>query len=133
MIGAEFDHHGQQTSATIRVVDPNHPATQGLGDEWKLEREELYQFKHYDAARVNELLVLDQNPEDGTAGHFPLAWTKDYEKGRIFYSALGHRDDLWDDDPARKNRVNARSVSRQFLGHLQGGIAWALGLADGEK
>ncbi len=128
MIGAEFDHHGHQTDASIRVASPDHAATQGLGESWKMDKEELYQFKNYDATKVQELLVLDQSPEDGKPGHFPLAWTKPYEKGRVFYSALGHRDDLWNDSADLKDRVNSAEVSRQFLGHIQGGIAWALEL-----
>ena len=130
LFGAEFSHHCKQTSADIRVVDAKHPVTQGLCEHWQLEREELYQLKHYEAEKVTELLVLDGHPETGAPGNFLLAWTKDYEKGRVFYSALGHRDDLWNDDPELKDRVNSPEVSRQFLGHLQGDIVWALGLME---
>ena len=133
MIGAEFKTHGAQTSAAVRVTDTAHPATRGLGETWELAREELYQFKNYDAQNNRELLVLDRHPNDGTPGHFPLAWTRDYEQGRVFYSALGHRDDLWDDDAKLKKRVNSPAVSRQFTEHLRGGIAWALGLEEREE
>src|SRR5262249_9168347 len=27
-----------------------------------------------------------------------LAWTHEYGKGRVFYTALGHRDELWRDE-----------------------------------
>ena len=31
-----------------------------------------------------------------TDGDFPVAWTKTYGKGRVFYSTLGHSRELWD-------------------------------------
>ena len=31
-----------------------------------------------------------------TDGDFPVAWTKTYGKGRVFYSTLGHPRELWD-------------------------------------
>ena len=32
-----------------------------------------------------------------TDGDFPVAWTKSYGKGRVFYSTLGHHRQLWDE------------------------------------
>ena len=128
MTGAKFSHHGAQTSATVRVADTAHPATHGLGDRWHLELEEIYQFENYRAGEIHELLVLDHSPEDATPGHFPIAWTKFYQEGRIFYTSLGHREDFWSEATALPERVNSPAVSRQFMEHLRGGIAWALGL-----
>src|SRR5262249_50707900 len=38
-----------------------------------------------------------------------LAWTQEYGKGRVFYTALGHRDELWKD-------------SKLFRQHVHGGL-----------
>jgi type 1 glutamine amidotransferase len=38
-------------------------------------------------------------------------------RGRTFYTTLGHRDDLWTNDPV-------------FRAHVTGGIRWALGLEN---
>jgi len=43
---------------------------------------------------------------------YPIAWTNTYGKGRVFYTALGHRRDVW--------------TNPMFQKHLLGGMAWAL-------
>jgi type 1 glutamine amidotransferase len=90
--------------------------------------DEIYQFKNHDRAAVHELLVLDKHPNDKTPGFYPLAWYKQYHKGRVFYTALGHRDDVW--DPAAADRKNSPEVAKLFQQHVLGGIRWALGLAE---
>jgi uncharacterized protein len=43
-----------------------------------------------------------------------LAWTHEYGKGRVFYTALGHRNELWKDE--------------KYLKLIHGGLRYALGL-----
>ena len=47
------------------------------------------------------------------------SWVQEFGEGRSFYTSLGHRDDIWSNDPV-------------FRAHLLGGIRWALGLEDGD-
>ncbi len=126
MQGGEFDHHGKQNRAEVKVIDADNPATKGLGEIWHLEREELYQFVNL-ADDNHELLALETHPNEGTPGHYPLAWTRSYGQGRVFYSALGHRDDLWSLDADLKDRVNPVATAKQFRAHILGGMEWALG------
>ena len=58
--------------------------------------DEIYQFKNFDRTKVHGLLTLDKHPNDKTPGNYPIAWCKDYGKGRVFYTSLGHREDVWD-------------------------------------
>jgi type 1 glutamine amidotransferase len=51
--------------------------------------------------------------------------------GKVFYTSLGHRKDIWDADPEMKGRINSPETAKQFQQHILGGIKWALGLADG--
>ena len=51
-------------------------------------------------------------------GDYPQAWYQDFGEGRSFYTSLGHRDDIWSNDPV-------------FQAHVVGGIRWALGLEAG--
>jgi type 1 glutamine amidotransferase len=118
--------------------DTNNPATAHLEKLWKISLEEVYQFKKYDPAKVHDLLILDKKPEvmgaDGRpAGHFPVAWCKDYGAGKVFYTSLGHREDIIDTDPDLKNRKNSVEISKAYQAHLLGGIEWALGLAGANK
>jgi hypothetical protein len=45
-------------------------------------------------------------------------WCRDCGKGRVFYTGLGHRDDVWNNP--------------LFQQHLLGGIKWAMGLEPGD-
>ena len=117
MIGAEFKRHGPQVTVTARVDDPRHPATTMLGDTLTVH-DEIYQFVAPDRAKMHRLLSLDRNPETGVPGFYPLAWCRMYGHGRVFYTALGHRPDVW--------------RSAWYPQHLLGGIQWALGLKPGD-
>jgi len=129
MLGGEFDHHGAQLSVDCINVDPSNPATAHLPKVWTISQEEVYQFKNYDPAKVHELLVLDKKPERPfSPGHFAVAWCKDYGAGKVFYTSLGHREDIIDADPDLKDRKNSVEISRAYQAHLLGGIEWALGL-----
>jgi len=129
MLGAEFDHHGAQLSIDCLNQDPQHPATAGLPNVWPLTQEEVYQFKNYDPAKVHDLLILDKRPQTPrTPGHYPVSWCKDYSNGRVFYTSIGHREDIIDPDPNMPNRVNSVDISKAYRAHVLGGIEWALGL-----
>jgi hypothetical protein len=118
MIGGQFDKHGPQVKVKLRVLDPKSPATLGLANP-TVVFDEIYQFKNLAPAGNQVLLALDQHPNEGTPGTFPLAWTRGQGQGRVFYTALGHREDVLESDWFKK--------------HLRGGILWALGLQAKEK
>jgi type 1 glutamine amidotransferase len=128
MLGGEFIHHGRQVSVDCINVDPSNPADAPLPKVWTIAQEEIYQFKNYDPAKVHDLLILDKHPETGAAGHFAVSWCKNYGAGKVFYTSLGHREDLWDADPALPNRVNSVETAKLYQAHVLGGIEWALGL-----
>jgi hypothetical protein len=115
MIGGEFKTHGPQVKVALLVQDAAHPATKGMANPTEVF-DEIYQFKGFDKARVHMLLALDKHPNEGTPGNYPLSWTRTHGKGRVFYTALGHREDVLEADWYRK--------------HLLGGVLWALGVSD---
>jgi type 1 glutamine amidotransferase len=129
MIGGEFQHHGPQVSVDCLNQDLKNPSTVSLPATWTIQQEEIYQFKNYDATKVHDLLIMDKHPEHKEqTGHFPVSWCKDYGTGRVFYTSLGHREDLIDADPGLKDRVNSVATSKAYQAHVLGGIEWALGL-----
>ncbi len=131
MLGGEFAHHGPQVSVECLNEDPSNPATAHLGKTWTIQQEEIYQFKNYDPAKVHDLLILDKHPENGSPGHFPVSWCKPFGAGRVFYTSLGHREDIWDADPNLPDRKNSAEISHAYDAHVLGGIEWALGLKPG--
>jgi type 1 glutamine amidotransferase len=120
MLQGEFAYHGKQTKVVAKVEQPDHPAVAHLAPEWTVF-DEIYLFKENNRPRVQVLLSMDRHPDDGTPnagkeGDYLLAWCREYGKGRVFYTALGHRLDVWQDEAYQR--------------HLLGGIKWALRLQE---
>jgi uncharacterized protein len=136
MIGGEFKAHGPQVTVDCINQDPAHAACRPLPKVWTVF-DEIYQFKNFERPKVHGLLSLEklamgQDPTQQTAGDFPVSWTKAYGQGRVFYTSLGHREDLWDPARAEKGgRKNEPTNASLFQKHLLGGILWALNLAPG--
>lgn len=128
MLGGEFKTHGAQVGIECLNVEPKHPANQAVGKSWVILQEEVYQIKNYDTTKVHDLLVLDKHPNDKTPGHHPVSWCKEYGQGKVFYTTLGHREDVIDADPGLKDRKNPVETSLAYQKHILGGIQWALGL-----
>jgi uncharacterized protein len=127
MLGGAFKHHGRQVGVECLNQDPANPATAFLGKKWTIAQEEIYQFSNYIPSNVHELLVLGKHPENDSPGRFPVAWCKDYGKGKVFYTSLGHREDIIDADSGVPKRMNSVETAKLYQMHLLGGIEWALG------
>lgn len=127
MIGGHFKTHAAQLEVQPINQDPECPACAHLGKDWKVF-DEIYQMKEFDPAKVHGLLALDKKPDvrDPSPGYYPIAWCKEYGKGRVFYTSLGHREDVW--DPTWPDRKNPKEVAEAYQEHILHGIKWALGL-----
>jgi type 1 glutamine amidotransferase len=96
------------------------PVTDAKGGTiWKAF-DEIYLLKNNDRTKVHVLLSLDKYPNDGSPdankpGDHLISWVKSYGVGRVFYTELGHRDEMWRDP--------------NYQAHITGGIRFALGLA----
>lgn len=125
--GAYFKTHGAGDKPLIlRVEDQKHPATKMLGAEFTWI-DEFYQYKPESISRdrIHVLISVDTEKSDlgpqrgmEKGGDYPLAWCREVGKGRSFYTALGHREDVW--------------TNPLFQAHLLGGIKWALGQEPGD-
>ena len=125
MIGGYFDQHPWHQDVTIRVEDTKHPATHHLGKSFQI-KDEIYQFKNFSRENVRVLMSLDTASVDLTKpevhrvdGDFAIAWCQQYGQGRVFYTALGHRGEVWQDE--------------RFQTHLLRGIRWAMGELAGDS
>ncbi len=129
MLGGEFKSHGPQVTVTAINKDPKHPATRHLPAQWELH-DEIYEFKSHEPANVNELLSMDKHPQTKAPGYAGMAWYRTPGRGRVFYTSLGHREDMW--DPAWKDakgeRKNPPAIALAYQQHILGGIQWALGM-----
>ena len=122
LIGARFIGHTwdpQFQEARVIVERPGTGISDGLPEEWKMN-EEWYSFDSSPRTKGAEIaLSIDETSyslvgyqgADITMGDHPLAWSKCVGAGRAFYTALGHRPEVY-------KEKNSDQV-------LEQGIAWA--------
>jgi len=119
MIGAEFIVHGAQQKAKLTVTDPDFPGARDFGSSFELH-EEWYALKHF----ANDLHVIIAHETEGMQGvmyqrpNFPETWARKHDKGRVFYTSMGHREEVWSDP--------------RYQGLLLGALGWATGRVDAD-
>jgi type 1 glutamine amidotransferase len=101
MIGAVFWQHpwGPNETAVIKLEAPDSPLAKGIfeKDEFKFH-DEIYEFhESLDRKQFHIILSLDVAKSDKpnrtlrrADGDYPIAWTRSYGQGRVFYCSLGH-------------------------------------------
>ena len=113
LIGGYFNGHPWHQTVTIEVADPSDPLVAFLGHSLQVE-DEIYQISDFDYRGSHVLLRLDPGSVDlskpGVHRRFygwPLAWTRSYGEGRVFYTALGHEASVWQDARYQRMLTNA--------------------------
>lgn len=119
LINGAFDGHpwGSGETVTITNHEPDHAVTKMWEAEFQI-KDEIYQYRLYDLKSVRVLQSLNM-AKCRTKGpyHVPVCWVREYGKGRMFYTNLGHNEGTWQNST--------------FKQHLLAGIRWALKLEDG--
>jgi type 1 glutamine amidotransferase len=119
MIGGWFDGHPWHQPLDVMIEAPFGPGPCGTRT-WRVH-DEIYQFKAFSRVPLHVLASLDVRSVDASKGtradrDYALAWRRDFGAGRVFYTALGHREEVWKDP--------------EFRQQLASGVAWAAGGAD---
>lgn len=125
LIGGYFDGHPWgQFNAPLVVEDPAFPGLGHLPTNFVL-RDEIYQIKDFTKDDVRVLLRLDPDKLDLTKKGvhrkdwgFPVAWARNYGKGRVVYNGLGHCLDVWERPEMQKMWLEM--------------VEWSLGLRPGD-
>ncbi|ULC59823.1 ThuA domain-containing protein [Flaviramulus sp. BrNp1-15] len=112
LIGAYFLDHPEMSHATINISEKTHPSTQHLPKVWN-RYDEWYNFESV-KDDINIVLTLDESSyKGGKHGDFhPIAWCKEFNNSRMFYTGLGHTE--------------ASYKEPEFTQHLLGGILYCL-------
>jgi len=94
LVGAYFASHPEIQRATIRIANPNHPATKSLPAFLGTHRR-VVQFRQQPRGMVQVLATLDEATySGGTMGaDHPIAWCQTVGGGRSWYTAMGHTAD----------------------------------------
>lgn len=113
-LGGEFIKHGAQQVATNTITDPNFPGFENLGASFAFH-EEWYSMKDF-TPDIHVLTVINSpamKGEEYERPPYPITWARQEGQGRVWYTAIGHREDVW-----------TNPIFKQML---VGGIKWALG------
>jgi type 1 glutamine amidotransferase len=116
LLGARFDRHPAYQPGRAIVEDRTHPSTQHLPAVWPFT-DEWYDFRTSPRSSTHVLVSADESSYEGgrMGADHPLAWCHGKGDGRVFYTALGHASEAYEDP--------------DFRAHLLGGINWAAGLS----
>ncbi|MBQ7301191.1 MAG: ThuA domain-containing protein [Clostridia bacterium] len=124
MTGGQWVSHpgGDGVEYTVNVRHGSSPIVEGL-DDFRVSSEHYY--LHVDPAI--EVLATTRFPNDGVNYYhsankpidMPVAWTKFWGLGRVFYTSLGHHDDVFDKSP------NAAVMMERGMLWAAGGKAYA--------
>lgn len=103
LFGAMYGGHPWNEEVGIKLDEPDHPVTAFFPSDRFRVADEIYQFiEPYSRDNVRVLLSLDTEATNmdvkwikRTDGDFALAWVRPFGKGRVFYTALGHRTEIY--------------------------------------
>src|SRR5205823_420293 len=113
-----FVTHKRQQKAKILAAEKEFGPIKNLADFEMYE--EWYQLNNL-APDMHVILVQDTSTMDADYSKlkpYPETWARAQGKGRVFYSSMGHREDVW--------------TSAIFQNVLLGGLAWAFGDAKAD-
>jgi len=104
LLGAAYWGHPWNEEVGVVVEEPVHPLLAAFGGKKTFRvADEIFQFrKPYSRTKLRVLLSLDVKTTNMDVkwihrkdNDFALAWIKPYGKGRVFYTALGHRTEIY--------------------------------------
>lgn len=115
MMGGTFVRHPKLQPFTIYVVDRKHPSTAHLGATWEWEDEFYFLREMPKGLHIlleGDLTKLKDPKKDPNEKTRPLAWCHEFEGGRVWFTALGHKKEHYFDSNLQK--------------HILGGIRWVM-------
>ena len=119
MLGGEFIRHGRQQVARMKVVDTEFAGVEKAGAGFDLN-EEWYSLKNF-APDLHVILVQEtrgMQDADYDRPPYPATWARKHDQGRVFYTSMGHREDVW--------------TNPIFQSIVIGALKWTTGLADAD-
>ncbi len=132
MIGAQSAPHRIE-NGILKVYDKDNPIVRPFNYEDLPFREEYYRFEdqgngrlRWDKVRVLLIVDLDEKVPASTdkpwTGYkrpdkvYPVAWIREYGKGRVFYNSMGH--------------MNETFMKPEIVAHFLAGMQYILGDLD---
>lgn len=102
MTGGQWVSHpgGDGITYTVNICHGSNPITEGLSD---FEVCSEHYYLHIDPAievlATTRFPLVTYNHISNKPVDMPVCWTKFWGNGRVFYTSLGHHDDVFDKSP----------------------------------
>jgi uncharacterized protein len=114
MLGGEFKTHGKQQKSKILVAKDTKFPIEGMKEFEMLEEwYDLYNFNpDMHVIQVQDTKSMEEDSYKKQE-NYPMTWARKEGKGRVFYTSMGHREDVW--------------TNPLFQAVAMGGMAWAAG------
>ena len=116
MIGGEFISHGDQQKVKLDIIDAKFPGVSGFGsgafeitDEWYAQKNQPDDLHVIIAHDTSTFPKKEGGNKVYDRPNFPQTWTRSHSKGRVFYTSMGHRSDVWDNPAYQDLVINALS------------------------
>lgn len=120
MLGGEFVGHGPEQEAAL-IIASHFPGVGGLGCAEGLSfTDEWYALANF-APDLHVILIQETRYLKGDCyrrPNYPCTWARMHGKGRVFYTSLGHREDVW--------------TNPFFQAIALGGLRWAAGMVQAD-
>ena len=116
--------HGEFHEFEVKIIDRNHPITQGIAD-FKTWDELYHKLTPMHGQQLHVLATAYSDPKKGGSGRDePMMLVNQYGKGRVFHQILGH---VWPGDPTGgyKGASMIALENEGFTSTLVRGCAWA--------
>lgn len=108
-LGVTSKRHDHQSKYPVKLVEPASPILKGVATNWVTPMDELYIIEK--VWPNTKPLATSVSERDGKT--YPVIWTNQYGKARVFGTTYGHSDDMWRDE--------------NFLTLASRGVLWAAG------
>lgn len=93
-LGVTTRRHDHQSHYPVKVTQPNHPIMRDFPTEgYKSAKDELYIIEKV----WPKTTVLATSPSERDGKEYPVYWTNQYGKGRVFGTTYGHSNETFTD------------------------------------
>jgi type 1 glutamine amidotransferase len=118
MLGGESLAHGAPQEASLLAPSDFLSKNIGVPSEGLSFTDEWYTFKNFEKD-LHVILLQETRFMKGDAYHrpdYPATWARMHGRGRVFYTSLGHREEVWTDP--------------FFQAIVQAGVGWVMNRFD---
>jgi len=108
MLNGYFSGHPWNQEVKTKVEDPDHPLTKPFDGGPFVIKDEIYQFRNYTRSDVRILMSINTRSVPVERGKrqdrdYAICWIRPWGKGRVYYNAHGHGNNVFEDETFQKH------------------------------